>query len=278
MRKRWRIWMFVISFCLGLTIFTVNAFCAENPTTRDIQTALKNADFYNGPIDGKKNVILAQAIKNFQTTYDLEPDGIVGRKTWTLLSVFADKNAQTRTFDSTTAARSQNSSNPYAGDRRIVKRRGNQPKFELGATCEWANFEFSGDFTGELNFFRLSAIGGYFLNDWLEVAGSITYIYVGDEDDGASGWAFPISAVISIPIDTRINLAIAPFLGFATVEVKGMDFNGTILGFLAGIRYHLESNWYLNAGIDYIFLNLSNDNIDVDISVWMPDIGLSYYF
>ena len=50
-------------------------------THKDIQLALKNAGFYNGPIDGKIGKNTKKAIREFQKTNGLIPDGIVGKKT-----------------------------------------------------------------------------------------------------------------------------------------------------------------------------------------------------
>lgn len=54
--------------------------------TTDIQTALKNAGFYNGKIDGVKGEQTKKAIKAFQKANGLRDDGVVGPKTWELLS------------------------------------------------------------------------------------------------------------------------------------------------------------------------------------------------
>lgn len=50
--------------------------------TMQIQTALKNAGFYKGEIDGKIGPQTKKAIKAFQKAKGLAPDGVVGPKTW----------------------------------------------------------------------------------------------------------------------------------------------------------------------------------------------------
>jgi len=50
-------------------------------THKDIQLALKNANFYTGPIDGKIGKNTKKAIREFQKANGLIPDGIVGKKT-----------------------------------------------------------------------------------------------------------------------------------------------------------------------------------------------------
>lgn len=55
------------------------------PTTKDIQTALKNAGFDPGSLDGKIGPRTRQAIKDYQKSKGLVPDGVVGPKTWNLL-------------------------------------------------------------------------------------------------------------------------------------------------------------------------------------------------
>ncbi len=52
---------------------------------RDIQTALKAANFYNGSIDGKIGPKTKKAIVEFQKAKGLKADGKVGPKTWTEL-------------------------------------------------------------------------------------------------------------------------------------------------------------------------------------------------
>ena len=56
------------------------------PTTKEIQLALKNAGFDPGLLDGKMGSMTRQAIKDFQKSKGLVPDGVVGPKTWNLLS------------------------------------------------------------------------------------------------------------------------------------------------------------------------------------------------
>ena len=59
-----------------------------NEKTRDIQTCLKNAGFYNGSIDGIKGRGTRRAIRDFQTANGLNSDGVVGPKTWEALSKY----------------------------------------------------------------------------------------------------------------------------------------------------------------------------------------------
>jgi len=56
------------------------------PTGIEIQTALKNAGFYTGNIDGKLGPKSKKAIEAFQSANGLKADGKVGAKTWELLS------------------------------------------------------------------------------------------------------------------------------------------------------------------------------------------------
>lgn len=51
-------------------------------TTKDIQLALKNKGFYDGPVDGKMGKKTLAAIKDFQKANNLVIDGVVGAKTW----------------------------------------------------------------------------------------------------------------------------------------------------------------------------------------------------
>lgn len=56
------------------------------PTTKEIQAALKNAGFDPGSFDGKMGPMTRQAIKDFQKSKGLVPDGVIGPKTWNLLA------------------------------------------------------------------------------------------------------------------------------------------------------------------------------------------------
>lgn len=58
------------------------------PTAKEIQTALKNAGFDPGSMDGKIGPRTRQAIKDFQKSKGLVPDGVVGPKTWASLSKY----------------------------------------------------------------------------------------------------------------------------------------------------------------------------------------------
>lgn len=58
------------------------------PTDQEIQTALKNAGVYNGPVDGKIGPLTKKSIEEFQKNNGLNPDGKVGPKTWAALSKY----------------------------------------------------------------------------------------------------------------------------------------------------------------------------------------------
>lgn len=61
---------------------------------KEIQTCLKNAGFYAGKIDGIKGKNTRKAIREFQEANGLMADGIVGKKTWALLSRYASGSVQ----------------------------------------------------------------------------------------------------------------------------------------------------------------------------------------
>jgi peptidoglycan hydrolase-like protein with peptidoglycan-binding domain len=56
------------------------------PSGVEIQTALKNAGYYTGVVDGKVGPMTKEAIEDFQKANNLEADGKVGPKTWVALS------------------------------------------------------------------------------------------------------------------------------------------------------------------------------------------------
>jgi peptidoglycan hydrolase-like protein with peptidoglycan-binding domain len=64
------------------------------PTSKEIQTALKNAGLYDGKIDGTIGPKTKKAIEAFQTQNGLKADGKVGRKTWKMLSAYLNKPAE----------------------------------------------------------------------------------------------------------------------------------------------------------------------------------------
>ena len=55
---------------------------------KEIQTALKNAGFYTGSIDGKLGPRTKKAIEEFQKAKELKVDGKVGPKTWAELDKY----------------------------------------------------------------------------------------------------------------------------------------------------------------------------------------------
>ena len=58
------------------------------PTGIEIQTALKNAGFYAGNIDGKIGPKSKKAIEDFQKANGLKVDGKIGPKTWEAMSKY----------------------------------------------------------------------------------------------------------------------------------------------------------------------------------------------
>ena len=59
------------------------------PTGIEIQTALKNAGFYMGNIDGKIGPKSKRAIEEFQKAHNLKVDGKVGPKTWEAMNKYS---------------------------------------------------------------------------------------------------------------------------------------------------------------------------------------------
>ena len=69
------------------------------PSARDIQQALKNAGFYQGPVDGKFGAQTREAVKEFQRVHGLKDDGVVGKQTWGKLSAYATLAAKSGELD-----------------------------------------------------------------------------------------------------------------------------------------------------------------------------------
>ncbi len=61
---------------------------AIKSTPKRIQTALKNAGYYTGSVDGKIGSQTKQAIKEFQRANGLSADGKVGSQTWMQLAQY----------------------------------------------------------------------------------------------------------------------------------------------------------------------------------------------
>ena len=59
----------------------------------DIQQALKNAGYYSGNVDGKIGPTTRTAVKSFQRDHGLEPDGVIGRRTWGKLKTYLSATA-----------------------------------------------------------------------------------------------------------------------------------------------------------------------------------------
>jgi murein L,D-transpeptidase YcbB/YkuD len=66
----------------------------SKPTIKQIQTALKNAGFDPGSADGKMGKSTRNAIKEFQKANNLNVDGKVGQKTWSILGQHLNKAGQ----------------------------------------------------------------------------------------------------------------------------------------------------------------------------------------
>ena len=64
---------------------------AQEAGSKDIQTALKNAGFYTGSIDGKIGPKTKKAVEEFQKAKGLKADGTVGPKTWIELEKYLVK-------------------------------------------------------------------------------------------------------------------------------------------------------------------------------------------
>lgn len=66
----------------------------SRPNAKQIQTALLNAGYYAGAIDGKLGKQAREAIKNFQKANNLPADGKVGKKTWMVLRKHLDQKVK----------------------------------------------------------------------------------------------------------------------------------------------------------------------------------------
>ena len=61
-------------------------------SVEELQHALKNAGYYDGPIDGKIGQKTKKSIEQFQKDHNLKSDGVVGKKTWSELKTYLKEN------------------------------------------------------------------------------------------------------------------------------------------------------------------------------------------
>lgn len=63
-------------------------------SAKQIQTALKNAGYYQGTVDGKMGRKTRRAVRAFQRANNLPVDGRVGKKTWLALKEYLEKKVK----------------------------------------------------------------------------------------------------------------------------------------------------------------------------------------
>lgn len=71
----------------------VDSSTSTAPAPEAVQTALKNAGYYNGEIDGKIGPKSKEAVLSFQKDNGLTADGKVGPKTWAKLKPHLDQQS-----------------------------------------------------------------------------------------------------------------------------------------------------------------------------------------
>ena len=67
---------------------------AKQADAKQIQTALKNAGYFAGTVDGKMGKNTRKAVREFQKANNLPVDGKVGKKTWVVLSTYLEKKVK----------------------------------------------------------------------------------------------------------------------------------------------------------------------------------------
>ena len=63
-------------------------------SNHQVQLALKSAGFYTGPIDGKLGSQTKEAVKAFQRSNHLTPDGVIGTRTSVALAKYLEKSSE----------------------------------------------------------------------------------------------------------------------------------------------------------------------------------------
>ncbi len=66
----------------------------QRGNVRQIQTALKNAGYFRGEVDGKMGQKTRLAIREFQKANNLNADGRVGKNTWMVLKEYLEKKVK----------------------------------------------------------------------------------------------------------------------------------------------------------------------------------------
>jgi peptidoglycan hydrolase-like protein with peptidoglycan-binding domain len=67
---------------------------ARRIDVKKIQTALKNAGYFQNVVDGKNGRKTRQAVREFQKANNLYADGKVGKNTWMVLKEYLDKKVK----------------------------------------------------------------------------------------------------------------------------------------------------------------------------------------
>jgi murein L,D-transpeptidase YcbB/YkuD len=78
------------NYSLRKQMETVSKREVRMPNAVEIQTALKKAGLFKGPIDGKIGPETKEAVRKFQQANNMTPDGVVGSRTWTSLSKYLE--------------------------------------------------------------------------------------------------------------------------------------------------------------------------------------------
>jgi outer membrane murein-binding lipoprotein Lpp len=74
----------------------MNAVSEASPSANpeQIQTALKNAGYYQGAVDGKLGKKTRRGVREFQKANNLSVDGKVGKNTWEVLKTYLEKKVK----------------------------------------------------------------------------------------------------------------------------------------------------------------------------------------
>jgi peptidoglycan hydrolase-like protein with peptidoglycan-binding domain len=67
------------------------AAAVDKPSVQDVQQALKNANLYDGAVDGISGPKTRKAVEAFQSKKGLKADGKVGPRTWLKLKEYLNK-------------------------------------------------------------------------------------------------------------------------------------------------------------------------------------------
>jgi opacity protein-like surface antigen len=116
--------------------------------------------------------------------------------------------------------------------------------------------------------------GGVFINDSAQLGGSITT--QSSDAEGETSTSRTLAGFFKFHFNTKETTV--PYVGFqagqTTVEFGSDSESAVSYGPLAGIKFFVSENLSVNPEVDYIKTKI----LEVDVTITIVQVGLSYYF